>query len=89
LIFGSVGSGSDFALYQGSFESEDIMTKSFLVGLMICAAAAWLLKDPIETRARTLRTRAAGRLRAAAEAIEGDVARAQAVEAPARITRAS
>lgn len=69
------------------------MTKSFLVGLTVGAAAAWLLKDPIttriETRVRTLRTRAASRLRAAAEAVEGDIAGAHAVEAPGRITRAS
>jgi hypothetical protein len=70
-----------------------MMMKGFLFGLITGATTVWVLKDSIITRidirTRSVRARAAHRLHAAADAIEGGLAGAPPADTPTRIARVS
>ena len=69
------------------------MIKSFLLGLLTGATAAWVLKDSIVTQidaqTRALRATTAHRLRTAADSIERGVAGESPADTPTRIGRVS
>jgi hypothetical protein len=69
------------------------MMKSFLVGLITGAAAVWMFRNPIaariDRRTRPLRARAAHRLHAVADSIDGGAAPTSPTGTPTPFTRIS